>query len=62
MEIRHGVGLADFVLRELIEVGLNKRAILTIVALGALVGEPGRHGRLLLRKRVCIVWIQLVRS
>ena len=40
VEIRHGVRLADFVLRELVQVGLDQRAVLTVDALGAVVREP----------------------
>lgn len=48
VEVGHGVGLADLVLGELVEVRLDQRAVLAVGALSALVGEPCRHSRLLL--------------
>lgn len=60
VEIRHRVRLGNLLFRQLVKIGLNKRAILTVLALFALVVETSRNCRLLLRER-CVVRVQLVR-
>ena len=60
VEVGHGVGLADLVLGELVEVRLDQRAVLAVGAFSALVGEPCRHSRLLLGERG-VVRVKLVR-
>ena len=59
VEVRHGVGLGDFVFRQLVQIRLYKRAILTIDPFGALVCESGGNRRFLLAKG-CVVRVELV--